>query len=148
MGRGDGDDRIVRRWSVLALLIVVFTMVALPALAQEDFSAETAGGQAINSLVTVTFLALVIQYFVEWLRSRWESVDGDIIRLISLVIGFGAAYFWELDVAADFGFEGLPTVLGYLVAAFVIAGISGIFGSGKNAIRSKDPASSMQKKGR
>lgn len=139
------DGTTVKRFVALVMMAVLFTMMfALPVLAQVvDGAAEAEEGTAVNVAVTVTFLALVVQYLIEWIRGRFGGLDGDLIRLVALLLGFGAAWTWDLDVAADFGFEGLPVILSYVVAAFVIAGLSGIFGSAKNALRSRDPLSSI-----
>lgn len=99
--------------------------------------------EAVNVLVTVAFLSLVIQYLIEWVRGRFPGFDSDLVRIVALVLGYVAAWLWDLDVAGDFGFAGLPVALSYLVAALVIAGLSGILGSAKNALRSQDPQSSI-----
>ena len=127
--------------TMLVLMVLALTVLfASPAFAQ---TGDIPASAAVNAGVTVAFLALVVQYVLEWLRGRWQSLDGDLLRVLALVIGYGAAYAYDLDVAAEFGFEGLPTALGYLVAAFVIAGLSGVISSGKNALRSRDPLSDV-----
>lgn len=130
----------VRR--LLGVVLVLMT-IALPALAQEGGVQGDESTEAVNALVTVGFLALVIQYAIEWVRGRAPNLDSDIVRAVAILLGYGAAWLWDLDVAGDFGFEGLPLALSYLVAALVIAGLAGFLGSAKNALRARDPNSTL-----
>lgn len=99
--------------------------------------------EPIDALVTTTFLALVVAWIIEIVRKHLPSLDGDLLRLVTVILGYAAAFGWSLDVATEFGFGGLPAELGYLATAFVIAGEAGIIGSAKNALRARDPLSSL-----
>lgn len=99
--------------------------------------------EPIDALVTTSFMALVVAYIVEIVRKHFPNLTGDLIRVVAVAIGYAAALAWGLDVAEPLGFVGLPTELGYLATALVIAGEAGIIGSAKNAIRARDPQSSM-----
>lgn len=129
-----------RTWILVLTVLALTVLFALPAFAQED------GGTTdtvVNVAGTVLFLSLIIQYVVEWIRGRWASLDGDVLRLFTIAIGIGAAFGFDLNTAADLGYEGLPVSLGYVATGLVIAGVSGFLGTGKNALRARDPKSSI-----
>ena len=121
-------------------LVVVLMLIPLTAMAQEDGGGSEA---VINVAGTVLFLSLIIQYVIEWVRTRWSTLDGDLIRLISIVLGIAAAVGFDLDTAADVGFADMPKALSYVLTGLVIAGAAGFLGTGKNALRAKDPLSSV-----
>lgn len=126
------------------LLFTVLTLVAIPlvAYAQEGEIVGEEGTQPVNALVTVGFLSIIVALVIERIRKRAPGLDGDLITVLALVLGYAAAWAWKLDVAASFGYEGLPVLLSYLVAAGAIAGVSGFIGTAKGAIASRDPNSS------
>lgn len=129
-----------KRLIVIVSAVAALMMIALPAFAQEE------GGTTdtvVNVAGTVLFLSLIIQYVVEWVRGRWASLDGDILRVITIAIGIGAAVGFDLNTAGELGYEGLPPVLGYVATGLVIAGVAGFLGTGKNALRARDPKSSI-----
>ena len=131
---------------LLALVSIVLTFVvvfALPALAQEGEIVGEEGTQPVNALVTVGFLSIIVALVIERVRKRAPNLDGDLIVVVALALGYAAAWAWKLDVAASFGYEGLPVLLSYLVAAFAIAGVSGFIGTAKGAIASRDPNSEV-----
>ena len=130
-------------WIILALVVLLVVAFALPALAQEGAIEGEEGTQPVNALVTVGFLSVVVALVIERIRKRAPGLDGDLIVLFSTALGYAAAWAWGLDVAASFGYEGLPVQLSYLVAALVIAGASGFIGTTKGAIASRDPNSSV-----
>lgn len=130
----------MRKVIKVVVLVALFMAIPLTALAQEE------GGTTdtvVNIAGTVLFLSLIIQYLVEWVRGRWANLDGDILRVVTIAIGIGAAFAYDLNVSADLGFEGLPEALGYVATGLVIAGVSGFLGTGKNALRARDPKSSI-----
>lgn len=133
----------LRYLGYLVLTFLMLTVMALPAFAQEAGEGAEAGGEAINVVATVGFLALVIQFLIEWVRGRFPNLDGDVVRVFALVLGIGSAVVWDLNSAELTGFDGLPEVLGYVATGFVIAGFSGILAAAKNAMRAKDPNSTI-----
>lgn len=132
-----------RSVTILTLVVLLVLAFALPALAQEGEIVGEEGTQPVNALVTVGFLSVVVSLIIERIRKRAPGLDGDLIVLFALILGYAAAWVWNLDVAGSFGYEGLPVQLSYLVAAAVIAGVSGIIGTAKGAIASRDPNSSV-----
>lgn len=133
-------------WSLVLAMLVFLVAFALPAFAQE-VEGEVAGGEAVNVAVTVTFLSIIIQYLVEWIRGRFTSLDGDVVRGIAIVLGIGSAVVFDLNSAELVGFVGLPEVLGFIATGLVIAGFSGILSAGKNALRVRDPNSTIFEEG-
>lgn len=129
----------MKRILTLLASMLVLMALALPALAQEtgDEIAEV-----INPTVTVLFLSVIVGLIVERVRARVSNLDGDLVTVVSLALGYGAALLWDLQVAADYGFDGLPVALDYLVGAAAIAGVAGILSAAKNALRARDPNSS------
>jgi len=134
------SKRLLKLLLVVTVIVMVF---ALPAIAQEGEIVGEEGTQPVNALVTVGFLSLIVSLVIERLRRRIPRLDGDLITLIAAVIGYGAAWAWQLDVAASFGYEGLPLALSYLVAGLAIAGASGFIATAKGAIASRDPNSQV-----
>ena len=143
------EVHVSRLKRVLTLLSLVATLMLIPlvALAQEGEIVGEEGTQPVNALVTVGFLALVVSMVIERLRKRVPKLDGDLITVIATAIGYAAAWAWGLDVAASFGYEGLPVQLSYLVAALAIASASGFLATTKGAISSRDPNSDVPSPG-
>lgn len=117
-------------------------LIALPALAQ---AVEDGGdsGAAISVTATVVFVSGAIAYIVEWIRGRLPNLDGDVVRGISILLAVGAVLAWDLRIAADYGYAGLPDVLDIVASALVIAGLGGAIASWKNSKRAQDPQSSL-----
>lgn len=99
--------------------------------------------EGINVLVAVTFLSIVVSLVIERIRARFQHLDGDLVNLVALIVGTGLAVAYGLKAASSLGFEGLPPSLDYLGTGFVIAGLSGLIGTRKNAMRAMDPTSSL-----
>lgn len=133
----------LKRVAKLIALVAILMLIPLTALAQEGEIVGEESSQAVNALVTVGFLSLIVSLVIERLRKRVPKLDGDLITGIAIAVGFAAAFAWKLDVAASFGYEGLPVMLSYLVAALAIAGASGFIATAKGAIASRDPNSSV-----
>lgn len=125
---------------MLVGLVAALMLLALPALAQEG-AAE--GEPAFNVAATVTFLSVALAWILEWIRSKWASLDADLLRLVSLVAGIALAFGFGLDAAEELGIAGLADPLGTIATGFAIAGVTGLFGSLKNVLRANDPKSSI-----
>lgn len=97
----------------------------------------------MDVLVTVLFLAAIVQAILERVRSRWTNLDGDLVFLAAVVLSFGLAVAFDLTAAADLGFAGLPTVLDLLATAIFIAGGAGLLASWKDSNRATIPTSSL-----
>lgn len=132
----------MKRLFTLMLLLGVLMLLAVPALAQAVEEGDDSGA-AISVTATVIFVSGAIAYIVEWIRGRFPGIDGDIVRVISVVLAVGAVMAWDLRVAADYGYAGLPDALDIVASALVIAGLGGAIASWKNAQRAEDPMSSL-----
>lgn len=97
----------------------------------------------INVAVTVALLTVLVASAVEFATSTFKNLDGNWIRLIAVAAGIGLALLYDLQGAADLGYDGLPASLDYVVTGLVIAGAAGWAGTAKNALRAKDPQSSL-----
>lgn len=117
-------------------------LLAVPAFAQAVEEGDDSGA-AISVTATVVFVSGAIAYIVEWVRGRFPSVDGDIVRILSVVLAVGAVLAWDLRVASDYGYAGLPEALDVAASALVIAGLGGAIASWKNSKRAEDPSSSL-----
>lgn len=78
------------------------------------------------ALVTVTFLAAVVQKVIERVRVHVPGLDGDLVTLVAVVLGTALAAGFGLDVAAQVGLEGLVSPFNYLATGIVIGGGAGI----------------------
>lgn len=99
--------------------------------------------EPVSALVTVTFIGGVIALVVERLRARFPGLDGDLVTLLSALLGIAVAWGYDLDVAADVGLAGLAVPFNYIATGLVIAFGAGFIGSLKNSIRADDPKSSI-----
>lgn len=97
----------------------------------------------INVAITVGLLTVLVASGVEFAASTFPKLDGNWIRLIAVAAGVGLALGYDLQAAAELGYHGLPPSLDYLVTGLVIAGSAGWVGTAKNALRAKDPQSSL-----
>lgn len=97
----------------------------------------------MDVLVTVLFLAAIVQTILERVRSRWTNLDGDLVFVAAVVLSYGLAVVFDLTAAADLGFAGLPVVLDLLATAIFIAGGAGLLASWKDSNRATIPTSSL-----
>lgn len=132
----------MRRLVYLLAMVAAIMMVALPAMAQ---AVEDGGdsGAAISVTATVVFVSGAIAYIVEFVRGRLPGLDGDVVRALSVVLAVGAVLAWDLRIAADYGYAGLPDALDIAASALIIAGLGGAIASWKNSKRAQDPSSSL-----
>jgi hypothetical protein len=103
--------------------------------------AET--GEVISATATVALLALLVALVVERIRHHFPNLPGDLIIAVAWVLGFALAWWWDLRVAADYGFPDVPPILDWITTGLIVAGGAGFIGTVKNAYRAADPASSM-----
>ena len=101
------------------------------------------GMEPINALVTVSFLAFVVQMILERVKSHFPRLHGDVLALTAFLLGTGLAWYWDLRIGADLGYNGLPPALEYVAAGLVVAGVAGLIANTKNAMRASDPTSSL-----
>jgi hypothetical protein len=101
--------------------------------------------EGINVLVTVGFLAVMVQLVIERVRAHVQ-IHPDLTNLIALVVGTGLAVGFDLQAGMELGFAGLPPSLDYLATGLVIAGLSGIVAARKTANRLQDPNSSVHER--
>ena len=102
---------------------------------------------SVNAVVSVGFLAAIIAYILERVRARMPGLDGDLLVAVSVLVGVGLAFLLDLDIAADLGLEGLVAPLGTIATGLAIASVTGLFGTAKNALRARDPKSSISERG-
>ena len=96
-----------------------------------------------NAVVTVGFLSAIVAYVIEWVRTKWPTLDGDLLRVVAIAAGVGLAFAYNLNI----DIEGLPESLGKVATGLAIAGVSGFFGTAKNFLRARDPKSSIHEEG-
>jgi hypothetical protein len=99
-------------------------------------------GEVISATATVALLALLVAFVVERVRRHLPNLDGDVVVLVSWVLGVALSWWWDLRVAAEYGFAGVPRELDYIATGLIIAGAAGFIGTAKNVLRAHDPASS------
>lgn len=101
---------------MLALLVAIFTLVALPALAQ---TGEEAGGDTFSVVATVLALSMIVQKVIERIRNRM-NLDGDVVLVAAVVLGCAFSFGFGYEAAAELGYTGLAPWLDRAVTGLVI----------------------------
>lgn len=93
----------------------------------------------IESSIALLVAGALLQELVAWVRSRWKSLDGDLVRAVAIVLGIAVCVVTPalrlgvfLDVVA-FGYPWLDVLLSGLVMALGASLVNRI-------IRSREPS--------
>lgn len=89
----------------------------------------------INTPTTVVLLSVLVALVLERIRRNFPRFHGDLVTAVAWILGAALAAWWDLRVAAEYGFPGVPAPLDYVVTGGIIAGVAGIVGEGKQAMR-------------
>lgn len=87
--------------------------------------------EAIAFLAAVVALGVVAQKVVEFVRGIFPNIDGNVTRLVALVVGSGLAYAFNLDpsaaITASIGvpIRDFPPVIDFIIGGFFIGSAAG-----------------------
>lgn len=122
----------MRRFALLIILFALLFLLIAPVLAQDDFppplpepvTDESVPGQ----LVGLAFAVVATMHFLKWLFAKrlrqtfnWsDETYGTVNRVMSLVLGIGAAFALHVDALVLLGKDG--SVLGIIIAGILVSG--------------------------
>lgn len=85
----------------------------------------------IEVLTGITIVSAIVKTIVDRVRSHWPRLDGDLVNLLALALGFGATYVPDVSVILS------PSWVERVAVGAAIAGVSSFF---SDATKSKTPA--------
>jgi len=81
--------------------------------------------EPVGVLATVLLIAGIVAKVIERIRVRFPRLDGDVITLVSVVIGTAVAWGYQLDVSAEIG-QSVLEPFNWLVTGLFIGGGAGL----------------------